>query len=129
MLENTFTKSTGMPTPDDIIGRSKNYYQTRKNIYGTIVKMTAQEYINLCRIGFRDTGETGSVETARDKAHVQNIADAMLNGEKFDMPVLDYRYGSFTQEGLHRAMAVRSINPREKIPIVVIREGEKLPWS
>lgn len=49
----------------------------------------------------------------------QNILKGIFEGESFAMPYLDYRNGSFGQEGQHRAMAAAMLG-KEKIPVAVM---------
>ena len=116
------TKTTGRPTPDDILFHDPEYHRERKKKTGEIVYMSPDEYIKRAILGFKSIGEPAeNVEQTRNPELIDKYAQMMQDGTKFDMPILDYRDGYFSQEGLHRAMAARKLGARD-IPVAILKD-------
>jgi hypothetical protein len=115
--------STGLPDPDEILfNPSKaDYFRDWKKWEGEVVYMSPDEYIRKCKEGFLRIGEYGDIMAGRDVARARKYAEMMRNGEKFDMPILDYRRDWFSQEGIHRAWAAQLLD-LEEIPVGVLRD-------
>ena len=117
--------TTGMPTPDEIMFTSKDYWRDRKKKEGVLQWMSPDAYIDACREGFRSVGEKGNIESGRDPELVDKYAKMMEDGVKFHLPTLDYRsYAGemeFSQEGIHRAMAARQLGD-ERIPVAILKD-------
>ncbi len=85
-----------------------------------ITTMTPDEYIELCAKGFKSSEQ--SVLSNRDPEKVAKMVTNMQKGIKYPLPILVYSYnGSFTQEGLHRAMAAKELGVTE-YPVAVFKE-------
>jgi len=118
------TTTTGMPTPDDILFKDPDYHRRAKGKEGNIEWMSPDEYIQRSTVGFKSTGSHGAIESGRDPELVKKYAKMMQDGTKFHLPTLDYRDGDFSQEGLHRAMAARSLGAT-KMPVAILKDVDK----
>jgi hypothetical protein len=99
--------------------------------------MSPDQYIQQAYEGFREHGGLESWQTkddllrSRSNLLVNKYADRMKRGEKFPMVVLDhssvpvFRGGkekSFSQEGLHRAMAAKKLGVN-RIPVMIVDDA------
>ena len=113
--------TSGRITADEILFDNPEYYRKQKGQVGEIVNMSPNEYISRCNKGFTSIGypDDNDAESTRDDKLVKKYAKMMKDGVKFHMPILDYRNDHFSQEGLHRAMAARSLGA-DSLPVVVL---------
>jgi hypothetical protein len=117
-LKMTFNpKKTGMPYYDEILNADddlKNYFFFNKNVWGKVVKMTPQMYMDECKKRMGD-GYDGINPYSRE-----TIIDAVKQGKPIDMPVLNYVDGNFAQEGRNRAYIAKQLGV-EVIPVFVLK--------
>ena len=118
MIQPFDTTTTDLPTFDDMMEKPE-YFREKKHMEGAITWMSPMEYIEKCERGFRSIGGAGDVRRQRDPKIYNEYAEHMKRGEKFPMPVLDYRDNHFSQEGLHRALAAE-VAGVEKMPVLVV---------
>ena len=130
LTEDFSTSTTGMSYYDEVI--NDKYYAERKSRFTKIIQMSPKKYIESCVKGFntnRKLGE-GSKEPTDFETLVKSRTDNSLEELKnklqtteIDMPVLEYSVKSddfitFTQEGLHRAIAAMQLG-YDKIPVLI----------
>lgn len=103
----------------DILDKDQSwYYKKAKQAYAKIILMTFKEYLENCAKA-RGKGNSTVERRAMTDSNIDSIAQAMLNGEKFRAPQIDFKNGS--QEGRHRCAAISRINGSNyKIPVVCI---------
>ncbi len=99
-----------------------DYMRYEKGQDAKVVYMTPDEYLNKCQSDIFKTDYDKSVGFIIK--HRQNIIDkyakAMLNGDKFPIPYLDYTTNN--QEGRHRALAVKQAFGEDSVmPVIVIK--------
>jgi len=103
-----FTKdTTGTSFGDEFIRNGK----------GFIAEMSPKEYMERCAYEVFPRGTMETTLRAIDDKLCREYAQKMKDGEKFDMPYLDYQ--SNGQEGRHRVVAAY-MNGIEKIPVLVV---------
>lgn len=90
-----------------------------------VVMMTPHEYLQRSAKGHGISYDQLRLQIAQGE-RTDDILRGMAEGEQFAMPYLDYRGGSFGQEGQHRAMAA-AMTGQEKIPVAVMWDDVKTP--
>lgn len=131
------TTTTHMPSYDDMM-KDPEYFKTKKHKVFSIVHMSPDEYINQAFDAFKQFGELKpwhdkrDLERSRSATLINKYAEKMSQGEKFPMLVLDFtsqyrgfsggKEKSFSQEGLHRAYAARSLGIKS-IPVMVVDDA------
>jgi len=125
---NIFSKSTQLPTYDDIM-KDPDYHKEQKLIDYNIVSMYPSSYAIHCKQGFQ--GMEGDFSPQENL--VFEYAMKVLDGSKMPMPYLRYELyvrqftGSesigFSQEGRHRATVAELLNAH-KIPCMVVTQVE-----
>jgi len=120
-IPNPFdTKSTGMPMYDDWL-KDTDYAREQKGFDVYVVNISPDEYISACVKGFKSTYES-IIRSRTDSGKVEEYAELMKSGETFPMLMVQYSLdGYFTQEGLHRALAAKSLGI-DKVPVLVAKE-------
>ena len=108
-------------TPNEIDMEKDPEYMAKKGMVGGVEWMSPSDYIERCVQGFKSIGEPGEVERGRNPTLVKQYAQEMQAGDKFPRLSLDYR-GGFGQEGLHRAMAAKTLGV-ESVPVFVTKES------
>jgi hypothetical protein len=118
-FRNFKTDTTGMSSYDDYLDpKQLEYKRKNKGENAYISEMTPKEYIErVSKQIFKKPVETQPF--AVNKKDVSKYVDDMGKGDKFPMPVLDYRKGMATQEGRHRAFAAEQAG-LEKIPVLIV---------
>ena len=110
---------TNVPFYDDVITNA-SYMKRAKGIEGKIVNMTPDEYINAA-IKVLDAPRDRVLKGREGTPTVEKLEKLMRDGKPFDLPYLNYsKVYSGQQEGLHRALAARNIDPKGKIPVLVV---------
>ena len=99
------TKQTGMSFYDQAIPGNKDYQYMidEKNLKGTIVQMTPEEYYERCVRDIFKRGTVDSIKQSRDfdTDYINHLKSVITDKkEKFPITMLDYTEPS--QEGLHR---------------------------
>ena len=103
-----------------------------KKVKGKVIYMKPDDYIDCCVEGFKLNGERGvSRETVMEsrKYHgSRHLMNAVSQGNKIDIPVLDYKVNGkgkhhFAQDGLHRSMFAQQ-QGLNKIPVLVVRHRD-----
>ena len=132
MVGDLFHPYTAVPHYDEIIYDKP--YTSSKMRYGKIVEMSPDKYIDEAYKGFTGEAKTyGAPEFPKERMIKGRLADtsypkikAMIkNNEKLWMPYLNYgKNSSFSQEGLHRALALKELGIK-KMPVLVASEGVK----
>lgn len=85
-----------------------------------VKNMTPQQYLEACCYGFKCSLQ--QLQQRNDQNKIDRYASQMKKGMKFPMPTLQFvRGGSFTQEGIHRALAADQVKVQQ-IPVLVILE-------
>lgn len=111
------TDKTGMSYYDDFLNvKDHDYKRLAKGLQGEIVYMAPMEYIR--RLG-TDIFHCSTARVMRgvDQENVNQIANKMASGTKYNIPILDL--ANETQEGRHRALAAESLGVKE-IPVLVV---------
>lgn len=115
------TTNTDMPTFNDML-KNPDYYRERKGVEWNIAWMSPDDYIDACRRGHHiSQGTPLDLDLRKDRSATlaQKYAELMKQGTKFPMVILDYRT-SFSQEGLHRAMAAELLGVK-RMPVMMIK--------
>lgn len=119
---NLFADKTNLPDYDDIL----NHVEPRilnKSI-GNVITMTPTEYFQRCA-NLQDTSLEDQYSFI-DKSKVEAIKKNMANGNRYNMPYLDYAQNK-GQEGRHRVKAAQELGC-ENIPVLVVyKAGEEIP--
>jgi hypothetical protein len=111
---------TGMPYYDQLL-KLPDYYRTNKGVTGRIVMMTPMDYMQRVANMHRSTPEREEISLSQK--HLAEYTKMIKEGTEFEMPVLDYAYGSRgTQEGRHRAIAARDAGIT-KIPVLIVEKA------
>ncbi len=126
-------ETTHMATYDDMM-KDPEYFRNEKGRQFRILHMSPDEYIDRAAEGFSLHHGFSRKEALRGRegsSLVDQYAEKMQHGEKFPMVVLDHssrrtfsgeREKSFSQEGLHRALAAKKIGV-DKIPVMVVDDA------
>jgi len=120
-----FEYRTDMSYYDQILEHPE-YYKKTKGIVCRIERMSPDEYLDRCYemqlelMRERIPKEEYMLITI-SKELSKKYAEAMERGEKFPLPVLDYKH--LLQEGRNRAYAAKLIGI-EEIPVLVCEETE-----
>lgn len=95
----------------------KEYFRFEKNVEGHIEWMTASKYIDECSKIFN--GDAG--KGVRGSSDIDKYAKAMLNGDKFPLPYINYK--SHSQEGRHRMLAAaKAFGENTEFPVLIVTE-------
>lgn len=112
--------TTEMPEYDNYMNNPEYAEYEGFDVYKKWI--SPDEYIAACAQGFKSTVD--SLINSRNTTKVSDYAAKMKAGETFPMLMIRYGYkGSFTQEGLHRAIAAKSIGV-ETLPVLVAIEKD-----
>ena len=123
---------TGISYYDDFLSRDTytlNYLKNEKNLVGTVVKMSPDEYYQACsEYGFINSNpsvEKLKLERRRDEKTLQHLRDVLtIFKRRFPMPMLNKAANS--QEGLHRMMVVGDMFGWDyKVPVLVVDWADK----
>lgn len=117
--------STDLPHYDDAI-KNPEYFKKNKDLQFKLMELSPDQYLEAAAQGFKSTIDkmTGSRDLELVNKYIKNMQD----GDKFPMLLLIYnKNGSFSQEGIHRAMAAKKLNI-PKVPVMVaFQDFEELP--
>lgn len=101
----------------------RQYYKTVKGIEGKTVMMSPDDYIEQVAKGFKmPVDDLIKTRFSRDIKKVKEI----IQERRIDVPWLEYKDGFFSQEGLHRALALKELGVKE-MPVRIIYDTGKLP--
>ena len=96
---------------------TKDYYRFEKNVEGHIEYMTAKKYIDECSKIFNGDAGRG----VRNSPDIDKYAKAMLDGDKFPLPYINYKDKS--QEGRHRmSAAAKAFGEDTEFPVLIVTE-------
>ncbi len=114
-----FKDITNRPDYDDVLMDKPDKYM--KNIVGEIIEMSPEEYIQRCA----DMQGTSFDEQMKNINPIrkEKVINAMSNGIKIDMPMIDY-VNKF-QEGRHRSMAAKELGC-DKIKVAVFTKSNNV---
>ncbi len=130
------TSTTQMATYDDMM-KDPEYFKDKKHRVFTIMNMSPDEYIQQSYQAFKEHGalkawqDITDLYKSRSQKLVDKYADKMKRGEKFPLVVLDFtsrrsweggKEKSFSQEGLHRAMAAKKAGATQ-MPVMVVDDA------
>lgn len=110
---------------DEKVGKVplSDYYKFEKGVEGKLTYMTANDYINHCIYDIFKSSYEATVTNSVDFDTVDQYAEAMLAGNKFPIPYLNY--ANRQQEGRHRALAfAQAFGENTKLPVVEIMETD-----
>ncbi len=126
-----------MPTYDEMLSNPE-YFRDKKNAAFTIMHMSPDEYIEQAYQSFKEHGalaiwqDRSDLRKSRTDSLITKYAERMGKGDKFPLPVLDFRgkagfsgakEKSFTQEGLHRAYAAKEAGVAQ-MPVMVVDDAK-----
>lgn len=123
------TKQTGMSFYDQAIPGNKDYQYMidEKNLKGTIVQMTPEEYYERCVRDIFKRGTVDSIKQSRDfdTDYINHLKSVITDKkEKFPITMLDYTEPS--QEGLHRMyVAGELFGWDHKFPVLIINWADE----
>jgi hypothetical protein len=103
--------------------KNPGYYTENKGYTPKLMHMPPETYQEFARAG---ESVKGGYDNGLVKPWVEEIMEMMRKGEEFPPLELDYRYGSLSQEGRHRAEAARRLGI-EKVPVITITPHGKIP--
>lgn len=103
--EGFTTETTGTVFGDELLNGKNSF----------IAEMSPKEYLERCAFEIFDGTLESTINGVIDE-DAQKYAEKMKNGEKFDLPYLNYRDNS--QEGRHRAVAAY-LAGIEKMPVLI----------
>lgn len=109
-------KTTGMQKYDDLLN-NKEYYEDTQNLTYKIKWMHPSSYIKRCARDIFNV-DYDRLFNNRNDHKISKYAKMMRNGEKFDMPVINY--STHNQEGLHRAISAMRVSDKDFIPVLVV---------
>ncbi|KKM73674.1 hypothetical protein LCGC14_1408060, partial [marine sediment metagenome] len=111
-------------TPDKMVGNRtlKQYLAEEKDIQGSIVWMTPDEYMAKS-VDIHDSTLERELRSVSPKV-IDKFVEQMRAGEKFPLPVLDYKRS--TQEGRQRVLAAKQIG-ETNVPVLVVEEVAPQP--
>jgi hypothetical protein len=104
------------PLQDDVDGK-RGYFFFQKSEQAEVKMMTPDEYLSEVRSNFGNNSEKQNVTEEKK----QRINKAVEEGNKIDMPYLDFRRKGFRQEGRNRAVVAKE-RGEEKIPVLILRD-------
>jgi len=114
-----FLNKTTLPMYDDMIA-NPGYFKNKKNTLSKVVHVTGTEYIRYVAKQFGISRE--KLIKQKSMKDVEKYKQSMLKGDKFPILVADIRDpDNFRQEGIHRALASEMIDPKMKIPILIVK--------
>jgi hypothetical protein len=109
---------TGMSYYNNFLNdKDAKYMKYAKGKIGTIQYMPPDVYIEKCAYDIFNSTVEKTLRGIND-INIDKYAEQMKNGEKFDLPVLDY--ADKTQEGRHRALAMKKLGV-DLMPVLVVR--------
>lgn len=114
------TQSQGSTATDplqDDVGGKRGYFFFQKSEQAEVKMMTPDEYLSKVRSNFGNNSEKQNVTEEKK----QRINKAVEEGNKIDMPYLDFRRKGFRQEGRNRAVVAKE-RGEEKIPVLILRD-------
>lgn len=100
----------------DMVLNKPEYAFWVKGLDGELEWMTPMQYYKECA-SMQKTSVNDQIRYVNKKTS-EEYKEKMLDGEKFPVLIIDQDHK--TQEGRHRAFAVHSINPEEKIPVLIV---------
>lgn len=107
---------TKTPTLENIRDRP-DYFRDRKGVEYEIKLVSPSEFFNLCsQVPGYDSARKLRLGVNEERA--KKYADAMLRGERFALPWIDYDFRG--QEGRHRARALELIGVKF-FPVMIVR--------
>ncbi len=113
---------TGMSFYDQFLGTSEiEYLKNRKNLKGTVVKMSPEEYYEQCaKKIFNTSVDNLKRQRQADKDTLQHLKDVLtVYKKKFCMPMINYAEKG--QEGLHRMFVIGELYGWDhKVPVLVV---------
>lgn len=110
---------TGMSYYNNFLNdKDAKYMKYAKGKIGTIQYMPPDVYIEKCAYDIFNSTVEKTLRGIND-INIDKYAEQMKNGEKFDLPVLDY--SGKTQEGRHRALAMKKLGIK-LMPVLVVRD-------
>lgn len=120
------TRKTGMSYYDDFLKDQKtiNYLRDEKNLKGTIVNMSPEEYYEACsKFIFTHRAVTVNdlkMQRSADKDTIKHLKDVLtIYKKRFPLPILNKAEQS--QEGLHRMMAIGELFGWDyEVPVLVV---------
>jgi len=115
-------KSTGMGLYDSVLnqGGGEGYQYWNKGYEGEVVYMSPDEYLDKTKKGFGNNRDFDENHILYSRKSQMAIIDAIKQGNKIDMPMLDYsKKGYFGQEGRHRAIVARALGIKE-MPVFIL---------
>lgn len=116
-------KHTGMSFYDQFLGTSElDYLRDKKNLKGTVVKMTPKEYYQNCAYKIFNTS-TEKLKRERgeyDRPIIEQLKNVVnVYKRKLCMPMINY--ADKGQEGLHRMLAIAELFGWEhEVPVLVV---------
>lgn len=123
---------TGIPYYDDFLSNNEqtiNYLKTQKNLEGTVVWMSPNEYFQSCSdYGFPNNHpsvQSLKQSRAQDTKTIEHLKNVLtVYKRRFPMPVLNK--ADAAQEGLHRMYVVGELFGWEhKVPVLVVDWADK----
>jgi len=118
-----YTTTTDMPLYDQMLDPTKaEYFAREKGEKGTIIWMTPDEALAK-GAEIRGVSIEEELRIVNEEA-ISKYAGIMNRGEKFPLPILDYKRKD--QEGRHRILAAKRVG-ETRIPVLVVEEVTELP--
>lgn len=99
-----------------------DYFKKFKDMEGFIVLLSPDEYLRRVEMGFQVPPFSNYL--IMDMKLANAYAKAMLRGDKFPMPHMEYTRGHFAQEGRHRALAAK-VAGIDLIPVLIVFEPDE----
>lgn len=133
-----FTQTTTHMSDYDDMLHDPEYFKEKKNKVFTIVHMSPREYIQQAYDSFKEHGhlqphdDLQTLVQSRSDTLITKYQEKMKKGEKFPMLVLDFcsrpsfsggREKSFSQDGIHRAIAAHRAGVTE-VPVMVVDDAK-----
>lgn len=126
------TTGTTGPWQDLAVGRDTDYYKNKKNLKGSIVQMTPNEYYqNSAKVFQKLRGSNSSPEDlksqrASNKENIDYLKKVILEKKKkFPLCVIDISHNP-GQEGLHRMMVAGELfGWNTKFPVLLVETYDK----
>ena len=105
----------------DIVG-NETYDESLKDL-GQIKTYEIDDYISECAKNMNI--DINELITSRQDTALEKIKELMVQGTKLNIPYLHYyKSGNFNQDGLHRAIAAKSLGDKS-MPVFVVDERNK----
>lgn len=109
-------ETTGMDKYDNILNNPVDAENKLNRTY-KIRWMHPSEYIARCARDIFNCDFDRLFDDRNDKK-ISKYSKMMKNGDKFDMPIINY--AEHQQEGLHRSIAALRLSDEDLIPVMVI---------